>query len=226
MNKVILVSGTNRGIGNEITKQLLKEGHTVIAGMRNTAYSKKAFEGINDRLFPVKLDVTNSEDIRVLSVFIQDKFNKLDVLINNAGVMNHISTIEETKAEAFRVFDTNFFGLWELSNTMLPLLRNADEGRIVNISSGLGARNDMVGGYASYRLSKYALNGLTLQMHNELVHSNIKVNSMCPGWVQTDMGGDNAPRSIQQGAETAVWLATESKIESGKFFRDKTEIPW
>jgi NAD(P)-dependent dehydrogenase (short-subunit alcohol dehydrogenase family) len=123
------------------------------------------------------------------------------------------------------VMETNLFGAWELIQQLLPLLRKSDDGRIVNISSGKGALASLTGDHAAYSLSKLALNGLTLMLSNEL-RGEITVNSMCPGWVKTDMGGPNAHRSVEEGSDTAVWLSTAENIPSGKFLRDRKVIDW
>ena len=121
--------------------------------------------------------------------------------------------------------DANFFGPWELIKTLKPLLSKSDDPRIINMSSGMGALNELKrGGYAGYRTSKTALNALTIQLASEL--DDIKINAMCPGWVKTEMGGSEAEREVEKGAETAVWLATNDVIPSGKFLRDKEVIEW
>ena len=130
--------------------------------------------------------------------------------------------IEEVK----RIMETNFYGPMRMNKTFLPLLKKSDEARIINISSGMGALNSLTGGYAGYRLSKTGLNAQTILLSHELKQTGIKVFSVCPGWVKTDMGGKSAPRPVEKGAETAVWLATEKNPASGKFFRDKKIISW
>ena len=124
------------------------------------------------------------------------------------------------------LMETNLYGAWRMIQLMLPLLKNSEDGRIINISSGLGELKHLTGDYPAYSLSKTSLNALTIMLDNELSKSGIKVNAMCPGWVRTDMGGADAPRDVSQGADTAVWLATEKEIPHGKFFRDRTVIEW
>jgi NAD(P)-dependent dehydrogenase (short-subunit alcohol dehydrogenase family) len=121
---------------------------------------------------------------------------------------------------------TNVYGAWRMIQVFLPLLMKSREGRIINISSGLGELKTLTGEYPGYSLSKASLNALTIMFANELKATSIKVNAMCPGWVKTDMGGPGAPRTVSQGADTAVWLATANDIPSGKFFRDRSEINW
>lgn len=126
-----------------------------------------------------------------------------------------------------RAMTTNVYGPLLMSQALVPLMKKNNYGRVVNISSGLGQLSDMGGGYPAYRISKTAINALTRMFAGELKDDNILVNSMCPGWVKTDMGGPDAPRDVQEGADTAVWLATlPDNGPRGKFFRDRQEIPW
>jgi NAD(P)-dependent dehydrogenase (short-subunit alcohol dehydrogenase family) len=128
--------------------------------------------------------------------------------------------------EVKRILDTNLFGAWRMIQVFIPLLKKSDDGRIINISSGLGELDSLSGEYPAYSLSKSSLNAITIMLSNELKKQGIKVNAMCPGWVRTDMGGPDAPRDVSQGADTAVWLATVNEIPTGKFFRDRKEISW
>ncbi len=124
------------------------------------------------------------------------------------------------------IMETNFYGPWRMIQVFLPLILKSNNGRIINMSSGLGELDSLNGNYPGYSMSKASLNALTIMFANELKEQGIIVNAMCPGWVRTDMGGPNAPREVSEGADTAVWLATEENIPSGKFFRDRKEIPW
>jgi NAD(P)-dependent dehydrogenase (short-subunit alcohol dehydrogenase family) len=124
------------------------------------------------------------------------------------------------------IMETNFYGPWRMIQAFIPLLKKSEDGRIINMSSGMGELNNLTGDYPGYRLSKSSLNALTIMFSIELKDQGIKVNAMCPGWVKTDMGGPYAPREVSQGANTAVWLATEKEIPTGKFFRDREEINW
>jgi NAD(P)-dependent dehydrogenase (short-subunit alcohol dehydrogenase family) len=125
------------------------------------------------------------------------------------------------------MIDTNTLGPVRLVQVLLPLLKKSRGGRIVNMSSGMGALNEMEGGYAAYRISKTALNALTSILGAELAEHHIAVNSMCPGWVRTDMGGANADRDVSEGADTAVWLSLDApQALAGKFYRDRQVIPW
>ena len=125
-----------------------------------------------------------------------------------------------------QIMETNVYGPWRMMQVFTPLLLLSEEGRIINISSGMGEIKSLDGHYPAYRLSKTSLNAVTIMFAKELNESNIKVNAMCPGWVKTDMGGVNAEREVEEGADTAVWLANEKVIPTGKFFRDRKEINW
>ena len=225
MEKIALVTGAYRGIGFEICRQLAEKGIKVILSARNEETGKIAAEKLN--VIFHQLDITNEVSIEKIKDFIEKKFGKLDILINNAGIMidHDIHGINTDIDKVKETFDTNTLGPLRLCKSLFPLLKKSDNGRIVNISSGMGALNDM-GSYAlAYRISKAALNAVTKILASELPE-NIKVNSMCPGWVRTDMGGPNATRSVKDGADTAVWLATASNVSTGKFYRDRREIEW
>lgn len=176
------------------------------------------------------LDVADAASCAALARTLQADGGRLDVLVNNAGIMRggaHGGGAAETSAaEVLAVFRTNTLGALQLTQALLPLLRASRDARVINVSSGMGALHDMQGGWAAYRLSKTALNALTRMLADEL-HPGIVVNSMCPGWVRSDMGGAGAPRSLQQGADTAVWLALEApRSLSGRFLRDRAPLDW
>jgi len=174
------------------------------------------------------LDVSDEDSIKKAFDFIVTAYGKLDVLINNAGIqIGSAGAIDALLENVKQIMETNFYGSWRICQVLAPLLRKSKEGRIINMSSGMGELNSLsAGGYAGYRLSKTSLNALTIMLSHELENDNIKVNAMCPGWVKTDMGGAGAPRTVSQGADTAVWLATEDKIPNGMFFRDRKPINW
>jgi NAD(P)-dependent dehydrogenase (short-subunit alcohol dehydrogenase family) len=154
---------------------------------------------------------------------------RLDALVNNAGVTDpyHPGAAEADLEDVKAVLETNLWGAWRLTQAVLPLLQGSGHGRIVNLSSGMGQLDEMGGGAPGYRASKVALNGLTRMLADELAEDGILVNSLCPGWVRTDMGGTGAPRSVEDGADTAVWLATlPDDGPTGGFFRDRKPIPW
>ena len=222
MSPVALVSGASRGIGAEIVRQLAADhGFLVFAGARHPGEVAEQ-EGVE----PIRLDVTDQSTIDAARERIEADSGRLDVLINNAGITGPWAdrAAEEDLDQAHAVLETNLFGAWRLTQAMMPLLRRSDDARIVNVSSGAGQLNDMNGGYPSYRISKSGLNALTRILANE--ESGIRANSVCPGWVRTDMGGRGAPRSVEEGADTAVWLATDPDVGSGGFFRNRQPIPW
>jgi NAD(P)-dependent dehydrogenase (short-subunit alcohol dehydrogenase family) len=142
-------------------------------------------------------------------------------MISRHGMANGVP-LDEVK----RIMETNLYGAWRMIQVFQPLLGKSEEGRVINLSSGMGALDSLAGDYAAYRLSKASLNALTIMFSKDLKEQGIRVNAMCPGWVKTDMGGPNATRPVSQGADTAVWLATEKQIPTGKFFRDRAEINW
>jgi NAD(P)-dependent dehydrogenase (short-subunit alcohol dehydrogenase family) len=219
---VALVSGTSRGIGAEIARQLATEhGFLVFAGARNPS-DVETVDGIE----PIELDVTDQAAIDAARERIEADPGRLDALVNNAGVYGDpIGAADYDLERAHEVLEVNTFGPWRLTQTFLPLLRRSEHPRLVNVSSGAGQLSDMNGGRAAYRLSKAALNALSRTLASD--ERWLKVNTMCPGWVRTDMGGSAAPRSVEEGADTAVWLATlPDDGPSGGFFRDRRPIPW
>ena len=219
--RVALVSGASRGIGAEIARQLAADhGFLVLAGARDPGDVAEA-EGV----VPVQLDVTDQASVDASLGRIESDPGRLDVLVNNAGVYGpHDPIADFDLDEARRVVETNTFGALRLAQATIPLLRRGDDARIVNVSSGAGQLDDMNGGSIGYRMSKAALNAITRVLAAE--EAGIRTNSMCPGWVATDMGGSSAPRSVAEGADTAVWLATDPDAGTGGFYRDRKPIPW
>ena len=226
MKRNILVTGANRGIGLEIVKQLAIQGHTVIATGRDLEKVKSKTASFKGEIMHFALDVTDPASVALLKKSLGAEIDHLDGLINNAGIMSANSgPMSSDMKESTSVISTNLLGPWRLSQSLLPLLEASKDARIINMSSGMGAWDDLSASHAAYRMSKVSLNALTVMMASEL-EGRVKVNSMSPGWVKTDMGGPNAQRTVEQGADTAVWLATEKDIPSGKFFRDRKEIPF
>lgn len=226
-SRIVLVTGANRGIGREIARKLAAGGHVVIATARKQADAEELADSLSGQVHAYKLDVRNDDQIWHLTKKLRTEFGRIDVLINNAGVMSQRSAIDARIEDYTTTFDTNLFGPIRVSQACLPLLKAGHMPGIVNISSGMGELASLRdGGYAPYRLSKAALNAHTIMWAKELEQFEIRVNAMCPGWVQTDMGGSEAPRKVSEGADTAVWLATELDLPTGKFFRDRKVIPW
>jgi NAD(P)-dependent dehydrogenase (short-subunit alcohol dehydrogenase family) len=152
---------------------------------------------------------------------------RLKPVLQKTGFVRQNQTAQNISLDGVKhLMDTNFYGAWRMIQVFIPLLLKSEEGRVINMSSGMGELNSLSGAYPGYSLSKSSLNALTIMFSNELKETAIKVNAMCPGWVRTDMGGPDAPRDVREGADTAVWLALEKEIASGKFFRDRKEINW
>lgn len=231
--KVAVVTGANRGIGQEICRELAQQGIHVVLTSRDAAKGKAASDKLVAQGLPVEfhpLDVTNASSIDALAAFLREKFEGVDILVNNAGVLldPRGSRLLDSKIEIYRdTFETNVLGPLQLTQALLPLMKKRSYGRIVNVSSGQGQLSEMSSGTPAYRISKTALNALTRIVAAETRATNILVNSMCPGWVRTDMGGPNASRTVEEGADTAVWLATlPDGGPTGGFFRDRKPIPW
>jgi NAD(P)-dependent dehydrogenase (short-subunit alcohol dehydrogenase family) len=241
--KVALVTGANRGIGLETARQLGKNGITVVVGARSLAAAQKtatALQGEGIDVFPVQLDVTNAADRKSAAKAVADKYGKLDILINNAGVgpeggLFNPRTSETTEDELQTIFGTNVFATIAVTREFLPLLRKSPAGRIVNLSSILGSLtlqadpNSPIAGFKpfAYDASKAALNAFTVHLASELKGTNIKVNSAHPGWVKTDMGTEQATMEIEDGAKTSVELALlGADGPNGRFIHMGQELPW
>jgi NAD(P)-dependent dehydrogenase (short-subunit alcohol dehydrogenase family) len=240
--KIALVTGSNKGLGFETGRQLAQRGILVLMSARSATRGTAAVRKLQEEGLPVefiRLDVTKAEQIRDAAAMISRQFKKLDILVNNAGASfgeddSPNSTATIVPRDLRRTFDVNFFGLVELTQKLLPLIRKSDAGRIVNVSSIMGslAIHSREGGLSSYKpfaydASKTAVNAFTIHLAAALSGTNIKVNSAHPGWVRTDMGGPRAPLSPAEGAKTAVRLATLGPDgPTGKFFHGSEELPW
>ncbi len=241
--KVALITGANKGIGLETARQLAAQGVTVLLGARDLEKGEAAAaplkaEGLDVRA--VKIDVDSRSDHAAVAAMIDKEFGKLDILINNAGVMlDHFPAPNETSTTSSDVltetFETNLFSPVALTQTLLPLIRKSAAGRIVNLSSILGSLTlHATKGSPiydaktfAYDTSKAALNSFTIHLAHELAGTKIKVNSAHPGWVKTDMGTDAAPMEIPEGAKTSVWLATLPEDgPTGGFFHMQDALPW
>jgi NAD(P)-dependent dehydrogenase (short-subunit alcohol dehydrogenase family) len=238
--RVALVTGANKGLGLEISRQLARRGFTVVLGARDeqkgaAAAAKLRDEGLDAHHAP--LDVTNPATIGALPRFFEERFGRLDVLVNNAGVYQDVGSPPSTLDLGVlrSSFETNFFGPFLLTRVLVPLLRKSDAGRVVNMSSTLGslteASNPASAFYGTvmlgYQGSKAALNMLTVCFAKELRGTAVKVNSACPGWVRTDMGTQAAPLSVAEGADTPVWLATlPADGPTGGFFNSRRPVAW
>ena len=228
--KVALVTGANRGIGYAIAKGLMKKGVHLIATSRDHGKGEEAVASLSqygDVSF-CQLDVRDEKSIQNCFEYLLSTFGRLDALINNAGInYDTWQQVDNADLEEVRAtFETNPFAPWRLTQALLPLLLKSKEGaNVVNVSSGAGAWSAQTGNTPGYSLSKLALNGLTVQLANQLRQENIRINAVCPGWVRTDMGGSAATKSPEEGADTIVWLSLFKKGDpSGKFFRNRKEI--
>jgi len=232
MKRVALVTGANRGVGFEICRQLGMAGYTVVLTARAAEKGEKALrtlrqEGLEAH-FQV-LDVTDPDGPRRVAAFVAGELGRLDALVNNAAIaIDQEAALETVDLDVMRrTLETNLLGVLGCCQAFLPLMRRQEYGRIVNVSSGRGSFSRLAAGGPSYRISKTALNALTVILADEVKEANILVNAMTPGWVRTRLGGIKAPRSTSEGAETAVWLATlPDDGPRGRFFRDREEFPW
>ena len=240
--KVALITGANRGIGLETAKQLGELGITVVVGARKLSAAEEtaaALKSAGIDAYAVQLDVVNDADRKAAAAFIAEKFGKLDILINNAGVGSvdgFVSVVSQTKDEELqRIFATNLFAVVATTRELLPLIRKSEAGRIVNLSSILGSNtlhadpNSPIANFKSfaYDASKSALNAYTIHLAWELKDTPIKVNAAHPGWVKTEMGTDAAPMEIPEGAKTSVALALLGPDgPNGRFIHLGSELPW
>ncbi|MCG8015843.1 MAG: SDR family oxidoreductase [Candidatus Thiodiazotropha sp. 'RUGA'] len=232
---VAVVTGANRGLGFETSRQLAQLGRHVVLTARDEALGSAAAEqllqeGLDVEFFP--LDVSNSESISALASYLSDKYDDIDALVNNAGIFpdpppsDERSSILNADPDSIQQgFMINTLAPLRLCQALIPHMHG--EGRIVNVSSGMGQLSDMNGCCPAYRLSKTALNAVTRILADELQQTRIKINSVCPGWVRTRMGGDEATLSVEDGVKGIVWAATLSDDgPSGGFFRQGEAIPW
>ena len=231
--RIALVTGGNRGIGYAICRQLASHGLGVVLAARDASKGKAAAKALQDEGLTVefhRLDVTSCRSIRACVAAVAERRGRIDVLVNNAGILRDPrgSRFLDSKLDTYRdTLETNLYGPLQLAQAVVPLMKANRYGRIVNMSSGLGQLAEMGTGTPAYRISKAALNALTRILAAEFQASNILVNSMCPGWVRTGMGGEGAPRTPEEGADTAVWLATlPDDGPTGGFFRDRAPIAW
>ena len=241
--KVALVTGATRGIGFETARQLGQKGITVVVGGRTQqdateAAGKLVTEGLE--AYPVAVDITKDADRKAAASFVAERFGKLDILINNAGVggeggLLNPHTIETTQEELESIFNTNLFSVVAITREFLPLLKKSPAGRIVNLSSIVGSLTLQAMPQSpiapfkafAYDASKSALNAFTIHLAHELKDTPIKVNSAHPGWVKTEMGTSAAPMEIPEGAKTSVALALLGPDgPTGKFIHLGRELPW
>ncbi len=233
--KYVLITGANKGIGFATAQGLAKKGFHVIIGARDPVKGKKAVDEIikaKGKASLLQIDVSDEKSVKAAAVSINKQIPHLDVLINNAGILidmgANILKLEEKTMQ--QTMQTNLYGPLRVTQAFYPLLKKAPSARVINISSSGGklTRNDIAPGFSpAYCISKTAVNRLTQELAGQFVNDGIVVNSMCPGWCKTDLGSKGAPRTVEQGADTAIWLATDApKTINGKFLTDRKVIDW
>ena len=222
--RIALVTGSYRGIGLATVSELANQGYKVILSSRVEEKGRAALSSLTDQSNVVyhQLDINDQASVDEMVSFIENEFGRLDVLINNAGISYDTwnSAINADMDDVQRTMETNFFGAWRMIQACYPLMQRNGYGRIVNVSSGAGSMATMHAGHPGYAASKAAMNVLTKKVAAES-SSNILINSVCPGWVRTEMGGMEAPRSTEEGAASVIWAATlPDNGPNGGFFRD------
>jgi NAD(P)-dependent dehydrogenase (short-subunit alcohol dehydrogenase family) len=230
--RTALVTGANKGIGFEVARQLAERGFHIFLTARDSsrgkvAAAKLAKSGANVTF--LKLDVSEPRSVKSMTTALTKKIDRLDVLVNNAAILENsdVSVLDVAAGEVERTWRTNTLGPLLVAQALAPLLRRSKRGVVINISSGWGSLHDMTDEASAYGISKAALNAVTRQLAAAFRSDRVAVNSVCPGWVRTDMGGASASRSVAEGADTVVWLATEAPRKiTGKFLRDRKPIPW
>lgn len=236
-DRVAVVTGANRGLGLETCRQLAQQGIKVVLTSRTEDKGRHAAEQLQKAGLDVRfhvLDVADASSVKALADFIRHEYGQLDILVNCAGIFSDpydpanpgTASIFQADIKTIRAsLETNTYGALRVAQLLIPLMNG--RGNVVNVSSGMGQLSDMNGCCPAYRLSKTALNAITRIFADELKDTNIKINSVCPGWVRTDMGGSDAERSVAEGAAGIVWAACLPEDgPSGGFFRDGQSIPW
>lgn len=226
MNRVALVTGANRGIGQEVAKQLLTHGFDTILTSRDEAQGLAAAEAMGARC--LRLDVGDDDSVESCYRSVESTYGRLDVLVNNAAI--HYDTwqrgVDADLTVVHEALETNLLGAWRVCRSFIPMMQRQGWGRIVNVSSQGGSLESMSGGTPAYSVSKAALNALTRVLAGELRGGGILVNSVCPGWVATDMGGSGG-RRVEQGAASVLWaVLLDDDGPTGGFFRDGRPLPW
>ena len=221
----------NRSIGLETCRQLADRAFDVVLGSRDPDKGRRAVEAIGStagRVLPFQLDVADEGSVRRLADDVASELGGVDVVVNNAAILydTWARGVDADLGEVHEAMEVNLFGAWRVAEAFIPLLRRSDHGRIVNVSSQAGSLASMSGGAPAYSISKAALNGLTRVLAAELRSDGILVNSICPGWVATDMGGPGG-RPVEEGAASVVWGALlPDDGPTGGFFRDGRPLPW
>lgn len=232
--RTVIVTGANRGIGLEISRQMAARGYRVLLTSRDAKQGQRAAallnaEGHTGEIVPHPLNVTEAASVQQLYTFVKDQYGAPDALINNAAILiDDNENILQVSPERFQqTFETNVWGVLRLCQIFIPLMRQRKYGRIVNVSSEMGQWDSLDGGTPAYSLSKTTLNGLTVQLARSVAGSGVLINACCPGWVKTDMGGPHAHKTVAEGADTPVWLATlPADGPHGGFFQERQPLAW
>ncbi|WP_153147815.1 SDR family oxidoreductase [Dechloromonas sp. H13] len=231
--RISVVTGASRGLGRAAARHLAVEGHMVVATARrpeDLESLRSELRSAGHRIACHPLDVSDDDSVVTLAAWLGERFGRVDVLINNAGISldRYSASLLDLPLEILRAtLETNLYGVLRVTQALIPLMRASDAGRVVNLASGMGQLSDMQAGAPAYRISKTAVNAVTRILAAELAGSGIKVNSVCPGWCRTDLGGPDAPRTLAEGIDTVIWLATlPDDGPTGGFFRDRKPIPW
>lgn len=229
-DSVAVVTGANRGIGLEVARQLAGRGLDVVLGSRDLERGRRAGAGLGSlagRVLPCQLDVADPASVAAAASWIKDALGRADILVNNAAI-EYDTGQRAVTADLGRVrqaLETNLFGAWQITQALLPLLRQSPHPRIVNVSSEGGSISEMTGGTPAYSVSKAGLNALTRLLAGELRSSGFLVNAVCPGWTDTDMGPGGRP--VSQGAASVTWAALlPDDGPTGGFYRDGRSLPW
>lgn len=228
--KIAVVTGANRGLGLEVVRQLAAAGFKVVLTSRGEDGAEVAGAmGMPEQIVFRRLDVGDPVSIAALASFLKEEYGTIDVVINNAGI--HYDSYQTTLTANFEIVEealrVNTLGPWRLSQALYPMVKKGGGGRIVNVSSASGSFKDSWPGTPAYSVSKAALNMLTLKLAADCADDRILVNAVCPGWVRTRMGGEDATRSVEEGARSIVWAALlEDDGPTGGFFRDGKPLSW
>ena len=226
---VALVTGANRGLGLEVCRQLAARGYRVIVTARTLEKAQSGARQIQGNVHAIAVDVAKPESISVAHAEALERFGRVDVLVNNAAVLlnENMTLMDVPISDFYETLQTNVLGAITVSQQFVPGMVARRFGRVVNVSSRAGQLSTMSNYAPAYSISKAALNAFTRQLAAATNGTGVLVNSVCPGWVRTAMGGNNAPRSVSQGADTIVWAATlPDNGPTGEFFTDRRRIDW
>lgn len=230
--KIAAVTGGNRGIGFQICRDIANKDLKVLLTARNSEKGAESAKILQDEGLDVtfyELDVSSAESIDNFASRVTKEFSRIDVLVNNAAIIPDArSSGLSVEIQELQVsLETNVYGIIQLSQKIIPLMIKNNYGRIINLSSGMGQFADMGSGYLAYRISKTAVNTITKVLANETDSYNIQINSVDPGWVKTEMGGAGASLSVEEGADTIVWLSTRpDNSPTGMFYKKREIISW